>query len=841
MHAVEDDRPGWLARIEEAERVYLVDVARPVIARWREYAHQGLWVFPLPPGGKNPGELGVKWKESWIAKDRNPWPQLAAVHADAPGLWLATGQVSKRVVLDIDKPEAGDYWREKIGADVFDKALRVTTRKGYHLHFAIAADDKREWSSHSDNEIGYDFRADGTGVVMPPSVHESGHEYGWVDGDLLTAPEELRHPTKSNVASLDRKREQKKPGSTLAGLLADLPAEGGRNNWLTKVGGHLAKLWPGPMEDGYHQLMQVLGQALESPLDEDEIAKTSESVWNKEKDRAGLDNWSDESGQLIGRDGRLYTRRKGEDGNTYAVEWADFDIKARRVVQEEDERVFYVDIETAHTTYTNEPIRAEVLGSINKLNVWTAAHHCSIIGHPADLCKMSYGNRLLRYLLAQEPDASETAHHYGRQDDGTFLTPDGLLEGGGVVPYRGTIPAGHLSGWVGYHYGTCPKDEAVGVLREVMTFQDETVASVFGAWWAMALLKGNYQTSLFPFMLLEAGSESGKTTGFFAMMVALAGSKDGAGQDTVAGFRDAVAAHNNGIAWLDDLTDMEIAKVSDIVRQATSEGSRRKKGADNKTSERVTLLSPILVSGEGSGTMTSEKAMRDRSVQLTFGSPKGRMSLRDTTRPQWDDIMELQSRYGGRTGGLTAVSGTLVAQVLARVPLLDELASLRPSGAGRHADKMAILRMGARILDDLLGTDQHSLRVDAWVSEQVDTGAANLAVNEVIPWALRNSGGGIPDSAKGWQAAYYDSRDGTIWISIPRLADRWHERHNLSARERQLGSEDAIRTELKSLIGETMGKTKHVDAEGAKKRYVQLPADLTASILERAGLDTDED
>jgi Bifunctional DNA primase/polymerase, N-terminal/Primase C terminal 1 (PriCT-1) len=845
VHAVNGEQPEWLSKIIEAEKTYLVDVNIPIVARWREYAHQGLWVFPLPHGGKNPGDLGVRWKESWISRGRNPYPQLASAHADAAGLWLATGQISKRVVLDIDKPEAGDYWRGKIGEEIFDSSLRVVTGKGYHLHFRIPDDDERPWASHSDGGIGYDLRADGTGVVMPPSIHASGREYRWNDpeSDLIDVPEALRHPTKSNVVSMDRAREKKKPGSTIAGLLAEPAQTGARNEWLTRVGGHLAKMWPGQMQDGYTELMRFIGTRLDEPMEEDEVDKTAASVWKTEKERAGELEFNDSSGQLAAVDGKLYTRVK-EGDNVRLAEWADFDIRARRVVQEDEERVFYVDIETAHTTYTNEPLRAEVLGSINRLNVWTAAHHSSIVGHSGDLCKMSYGNRLLRYLLSQEPDASQTAHHYGAQEDGTFLTPDGLLEGGGVVPFRGTIPADHLSSWVGYNYGTCPVDEAVDVLREVLTFQDETVASVFGSWWAMSLLKGRYPASLFPFMLLEAGSESGKTTGFFAMMVALAGSKDGAGQHTPASFRDAVAAHRNGIAWLDDMTEMSTGNVIDMIRQATSEGTRGKKSADNKASERVTLISPILVSGEGSGSMMSEKAMSDRSVLLKFGSPKDRRSLRDTTRPQWDDVVSLSARYGGHTSGLTSVAGTLVAQILARTPMLVSLPTLRPD-AGRVADKWAILRMGARVLDDLLGTVEHSERVDAWVSGQVDTGAANLAINEIIPWALRSAGGNIPTMAKGWVPAYYNERTGRIWVHTQQLADRWHDRHNLSARERQLGTVAAIEMEL-TAAGCGTGQPKVVefrpktDGGDLKKRYRELPENWTAHILERAGADFSE-
>lgn len=826
--------------------------------QWRELFEQGAYVFPLPAGGKNPGDLGIKWKNTWIERGRNPYPQLTSAHFDAEGLWLATGQISKRVVLDVDKPGAGEYWRDKMGADLYDRALTVKTRKGHHKHFRIPIDDDRPWPCHSDNELGYDLRGDGGGVVLPPSVHETGHVYEWTGGELLDVPECLRHPspkapqaglkTDSNVKSLDRAREKRTPGSTLAGLLADPPEEGGRNNWLTKVCGHLAKLWPGPMEDAYEQLALFIGQSIPEPLDEAEIAKTAASVWDKEKNHAGIESFSDESGYLVGRDGKLYTRRKGEDGNNYVVEWADFDVKARRVVQEEDERVFYIDIHTTHTTYLNEPLRADVLGSINRLNVWMAAHHCSIIGHPQDLCKMAYGTRLLRYLLSQNPDTAQTAFHLGHQEDGSFLVPEGLVEGGGVVPHRSVIPARHLSSWVNYQYGTVPVDEAIGVLREVMTFQDETVASVFGSWWVMSLLKGRYQTSLFPFMMLEAGSESGKTTGFFAMMVALSGSKDGAGQHTVASFRDSVAAHRNGIAWLDDMTEMSAGQVVDIIRQATSEGTRGKKGGDNKTNERITLISPIMISGEGSGTMMSEKAMADRSVQLKFGSPKGRKSLVDPDRPQWDDILALQARYGGGTKGLSGVSGTLVAQVLARTPLLDQLASLRPD-AGRVADKWAILRTGARILDDLLGSDLGGRtcaeRVDEWVTQQVDMGAANLAVNEIIPWALRQAAGGVPTMAKGWVPAYYNERTDTIWVHVGQLADRWHDRHNLSARERQLGSKAAIDMELKALgVGPGANKVVefHSKAEGGNvpKKYREIPQRWTAHILELAGVDMEE-
>lgn len=817
---------------------------------WEALASAGAYVFPLPEGGKNPGELGIRWDKTWVSQKRNPWPQLVVAHQDrAAGLWLATGQISKRVVLDIDKPEAGEYWSQQLG-EMFERALRVTTGKGYHLHFAIAADDERPWPGHSDNTLGYDFRGDGGGVVVPPSVHKSGRRYEWAGGELLDAPECLRHPSprapqadSAGAAVIDLAgRRQRRPvqSAMTQALLSPKEHDGeGRNNWLASVAGHLATFWPVPMRDAYEAMVQFMGTHLGDPMDEGEIEKLAASIWESERTKtAGNVNWFvPETGWLMGDGSKLFTQRAGQDGGRFVTEWADFDLVARRVVQDGDERVFFADIVTAHTRYENEPIRAEILGNIHRLNVWLAAHHMSIVGHPADECKVAYGTRLMRYLLYQDPAVSTVATHYGHQPDGTFLVPEGLVEGGGVAPHRERVPAQHLAAWSRYRYGTVPADEALSVLREVLTFQDPIVSSVFGAWWAMVLLKGRYQCSLFPFMLLEAGSESGKTTGFFAQMVALAGSLDGAGQHTAASFRDAVATHRNGVAWLDDLTDLEVSKVVDTIRQATSEGSRGKKGLDNKSTERVQLISPILVSGEGTGSMLSEKAMRDRAVRLQFSSPKGRRSLHDPQRAQWDDVLALQNRYGGHSGSLTAVAGTLAAQVLSQAPLLSQLPGLR-SSAGRHDDKMAILRMGARILDAVLDSGtEHADRVDAWVLAQIDSGVANLAINEVIPWALRSNM--QPTSAKGWVPAYHDATDNTVWVSVSRLADAWHARHNLTSRERQLGSEDAIRSELSSAGCDMTSSTKYTGLDNnprEKKRYVQLTAEMSALVLERAGI-----
>jgi hypothetical protein len=238
----------------------------------------------------------------------------------------------------------------------------------------------------------------------------------------------------------------------------------------------------------------------------------------------------------------------------------------------------------------------------------------------------------------------------------------------------------------------------------------------------------------------------------------------------------------------------------------------------------------------------SEKAMRDRAISLEVASPKSRKSLKDPSRPQWDDIQEMLAKYGGKPESMAAVAGTLVSLVHRRAEMLAELKELRTS-AGRHGDKMAIVRMGARILADILDDPTHIERVDRWCAAQTDEGSVNYAVAEIIPWYLRANL--IPTSANGHQGAYYDAKADTVWVSPQKLADAWRARNGLSSRERQLGTEDAIRQELKANSVDLQGKPKWVSRKPDQKaKYCALTGALATLVMDRVGAtmdDPDED
>ncbi|WP_060176886.1 phage/plasmid primase, P4 family [Streptomyces sp. IMTB 1903] len=255
---------------------------------WAEYHAQGLTVFPVKRGDKHPGDMGIKWGEDWVKKGRPTFPDLADVYGTLTfrghGLWLATGQVSKRVVLDLDSDAATDHWRGRLGEAVFNSALKVSTgRDGgskRHLHFRIRPDDDRPWPGHSDDTLGYDFRGDGGGVIMPPSFHKSGRRYEWLDGKLMDAPECLR---KENQPRQQKAAQGPCPeGSKVVQALMLDPLLGARgNNWLASIAGTMAKAFFS--EDLYRAVLWNINQASADPIEEDAFTKTVGSIWRSEQ------------------------------------------------------------------------------------------------------------------------------------------------------------------------------------------------------------------------------------------------------------------------------------------------------------------------------------------------------------------------------------------------------------------------------------------------------------------------------------------------------------------------------------------------------------------------------
>ena len=103
--------------------------------------------------------------------------------------------------------------------------------------------------------------------------------------------------------------------------LQDRPvSEGGRNDWLTAVSGHFAKMHR-DKKDLFESQVRMANQTLPSPLGDREVAKIMKSIWESERannaDRDQIEKLSADNGHLIAHGDRDTGHRVGElGGNT---------------------------------------------------------------------------------------------------------------------------------------------------------------------------------------------------------------------------------------------------------------------------------------------------------------------------------------------------------------------------------------------------------------------------------------------------------------------------------------------------------------------------------------------
>jgi hypothetical protein len=156
-------------------------------------------IFPCAPRSKKPL---IKWGpyqtrlptpeevEKWWTK----WPDA--------NVGIICGKISGNICVDIDSPEAQEFYRAEYGE--IHNTIRQTTGKpgGLHLIFSYPLDG-RPYRNVGDVEkanstIEIHCRGDGGFFVAAPSIHPNGTQYKWVldplesPDDLLDLPEEVK-------------------------------------------------------------------------------------------------------------------------------------------------------------------------------------------------------------------------------------------------------------------------------------------------------------------------------------------------------------------------------------------------------------------------------------------------------------------------------------------------------------------------------------------------------------------------------------------------------------------------------------------------------------------------
>lgn len=800
-----------------------------------QHAASGWRVFPV-------GQDKIPKIKGWVDKATCDASSIRRWWSKWPDAWIggATGQQSGLVVLDIDvknDAEGMESWRV-LKTEHGDPQTLVhrTPTGGFHLVFV-----------HPGGQVpnavglwpGIDFRGDGGYVVLPPS---GGYEV-LRPREVAALPAWLRQANLRGVGGASSGENEHPSGrrTKLVDLLNAPPEEGNRNDWLAQVCGHWAKL-----HHDKHDLYEHLAweAAAKTGLDDAECEKTIESIWRTEQgggqERALPD---DRSGWLVGAGSRILCPSKDDQ----LIEWAPWDMRVLRVLVSGDKRTYEIQINYDDGKAAVFQLSHRILANPQMLRTWLAGHGCDLVPKPKDSHRMVAppGTRLLAYLNSQAATTAELVPTLGHNGKHGFVTWEGVITDKGLCHETLAVPDPALAAanLAPYSYGFEGEDTARSVLTQVLTFQEADVCAVFGAWWAACMLKPQIQrqVSIFPNMVIEAASESGKTTGFFALMLELAGCTEGPGDSTYAAMRDRVAAHRSGIVWIDDMDSL--ARLERLLRQAPTKGSVTKKGEDRHTNELVQLVAPIVVSGEAVASIEFEKAQLDRMVRLQVPSPVNRKSLIQADRLQWHDIVDLREQYPD----LTVFAGHFVQWALGQTDLCAKLPSLRV-GSGRHGDKMAVLRLGARLLAHLAQADWVIERVDEWCQKQVEVGTENMLSLQVLPDLLRARM--WPRSAKGRPPCWIDE-DGTVCMSVKGVVHEYLElnRSGISERTRSMVSESSIRNQLRAMGVTTTGTLHTIEGEHPgrsddtrkKARYVPLPPGVSRQILERSEAGSDDE
>jgi hypothetical protein len=137
-------------------------------------------VFPCEPRGKKPlCEHGLKDASTNEETIRTWWARSPDANIGHP-----TGQ---HIVLDVDGPE-GEAALAELEAEHGKLPVTRTAQTGKGKHLYFSADGSKLRNSVSKLGPHLDIRGEGGYVIVPPSVHQNGKRYEWVDPQIKSAP-----------------------------------------------------------------------------------------------------------------------------------------------------------------------------------------------------------------------------------------------------------------------------------------------------------------------------------------------------------------------------------------------------------------------------------------------------------------------------------------------------------------------------------------------------------------------------------------------------------------------------------------------------------------------------
>ncbi len=229
----------------------------------KEYLRCGFSVIPLQSKGKKP--VIPSWRE--FQKRLPTEEELASWfwNGSRNNIGIVSGAISRLAILDADSVEVVEWCETSL-----PQTPTVKTARGRHYYFKYKPGLK---NSVNVNRLKLDVRGEGGYVVAPPSEHETGAVYHWVeDRSLDDLP--LANLSKIILAKpcLDK--------TPIKELLEGIPA-GQRNDSLARITG--AMFAKGLDYDETLNLCLAWNPRNSPPLPEQEVKTTVESIFKKHR------------------------------------------------------------------------------------------------------------------------------------------------------------------------------------------------------------------------------------------------------------------------------------------------------------------------------------------------------------------------------------------------------------------------------------------------------------------------------------------------------------------------------------------------------------------------------
>lgn len=245
------------------------------LAYAKSYIQRGFSVIPLRPKEKKPAIDAWKEYQSRRATEK----ELTAWFGNASqnNIGIVTGVISGIAVVDFDTEAALQFSKY----NSFPTSPMVKTGKGYHAYYSYK-EGVRNFQKRDDLP-GIDLRGDGGYVVAPPSMHETGVVYKWVEGMGL---DDLQFAELPEIILVKSTKEKVPIKELLTGA-----SQGQRNDSLARIAGALFAKGLGYAE--VLDLCLAWNQRNTPPLPELEVKNTVDSIFkthqrkNEEGERAG--------------------------------------------------------------------------------------------------------------------------------------------------------------------------------------------------------------------------------------------------------------------------------------------------------------------------------------------------------------------------------------------------------------------------------------------------------------------------------------------------------------------------------------------------------------------------